>query len=42
MSTFENEDYKWRETYFVMFDSSKRPSVHAMKKTLGGLSTRFV
>jgi hypothetical protein len=41
MSTFENENYKWRETYFVLFDASKRPSLAKMTKTLQGLNRRF-
>ena len=27
MSTFENEQYKWRETYFVLFSAAKRPTL---------------
>ena len=27
MSTFERDEYKWRETYFVLFDSGKRPTL---------------
>jgi hypothetical protein len=41
MSTFENENYKWRETYFVLFDAGKRPSLAKMTKTLQGLNSRF-
>jgi hypothetical protein len=41
MSTFENENYKWRETYFVLFDTAKRPSLAKMTKTLQGLNRRF-
>jgi hypothetical protein len=41
MSTFENENYKWRETYFVLFDSVKRPSLAKITKTLQGLNRRF-
>jgi len=42
MSTFDNEDYKWRETYFVLFDSSKRPSLKRTQKMLRSLSDRYV
>jgi hypothetical protein len=42
MSTFENNDYKWRETYFVLFDSSRRPSLEQVKKSLAELNSRFV
>lgn len=41
MSTFENDHYKWRETYFVLFDSAKRPSLAKMTKVLQGLNRRF-
>jgi len=41
MSTFENEHYKWRETYFVLFDGAKRPSLAKMTKLLQGLNRRF-
>jgi hypothetical protein len=26
MSLFENEEYRWRETYFVLFDQQNRPT----------------
>ena len=42
MSTFDNQDYKWRETYFVLFESSKRPTLKRMQKILRGVSDRFV
>lgn len=41
MSTFERDEYKWRETYFVLFESSKRPSLAAMQELLQELSPRF-
>lgn len=41
MSTFGKENYQWRETYFVLFDSAKRPSSEKMEKTLRGLNPRF-
>jgi hypothetical protein len=41
MSTFERDEYKWRETYFVLFDSSKRPLLKSVEKTLHALSERF-
>ena len=41
MSTFENDQYKWRETYFILFDSAKRPSVDKISKMLRGLNARF-
>jgi len=34
MSMFENDKYRWRETYFVLFDSKKRPSLKEVRKAL--------
>ena len=42
MSTFERQDYKWRETYFVLFDSCKRPALKKVERVLADLSDRFV
>lgn len=41
MSMFEEGDYRWRETYFVLFDSKKRPRAEAVKKVLHALNGRF-
>jgi len=41
MSMFENEHYRWRETYFVLFDEKKRPTLEKMKKALTSLSDRY-
>ena len=41
MSTFENDHYKWRETYFVLFDSAKRPALARLTKVLQSLNQRF-
>ncbi len=41
MSTFEREEFKWRETYFVLFDSCNRPSLKSVEQTLRNLSDRF-
>ncbi|MEX0977379.1 MAG: hypothetical protein WDZ48_00910 [Pirellulales bacterium] len=41
MSTFEREEFKWRETYFVLFDSAKRPSLKKVERMLKSLSERF-
>ena len=30
MSLFEDPQYRWRETYFVLFDSGQRPTIEAM------------
>jgi hypothetical protein len=41
MSTFERDEYKWRETYFVLFDSAKRPSLKKVERALHDLNDRF-
>ncbi|HEX3998048.1 MAG TPA: hypothetical protein VHX65_05820 [Pirellulales bacterium] len=41
MSTFENDNYKWRETYFVLFNAAKRPSLEKMTEALQSLNRRF-
>lgn len=41
MSTFEREEFKWRETYFVLFDSAKRPTLKKVEHVLRDLSERF-
>src|ERR1700730_4077008 len=41
MSTFENSEYKWRETYFVLFDAVKRPSLEKIAKVLRKVNPRF-
>src|ERR1041384_1018984 len=41
MSTFENNEYKWRESHFVLFDVSKRPTLEKMGKVLTKLNPRF-
>jgi hypothetical protein len=42
MSTFERDEYRWRETYFVLFDSVKRPSLKRVERLLHEISPRFV
>jgi hypothetical protein len=42
MSTFERQEYKWRETYFVLFDSCQRPTLKRVEAVLRDLSDRFV
>ena len=34
MSTFEDDRYQWRETYFVLFDPAKKPLLHEICKGL--------
>ncbi len=41
MSTFEDDRYQWRETYFVLFPSTRRPSTKAMQAALKTLSDGF-
>lgn len=41
MSTFERDGYQWRETYFVFFDRSRRPTLKQIEKLLHRLSKRF-
>ncbi|MCX6635447.1 MAG: hypothetical protein NT090_10265 [Acidobacteria bacterium] len=41
MSMFEDSRYRWRETYFVLFDARKRPKLNAMTKALTALSNRY-
>lgn len=42
MSMFENDQYRWRETYFVLFDSSKRPALKQVKQALSGINDRYM
>ena len=41
MSTFEREGFKWRETYFVLFEPARRPKLKQMEHALHKLSKRF-
>lgn len=41
MSMFENNQYRWRETYFVFFDSSRRPSLKKLRTRLASMNQRF-
>ena len=34
MSLFENEEYRWRETFFVLFNEENRPTVEAVLESL--------
>jgi len=42
MSMFENSNYRWRETYFIQFDSENRPSLKEVQQVLSSASERFV
>jgi hypothetical protein len=41
MSTFEDYRYRWRETYFVLFDKKNRPKLDAVAKTLKSMNNRY-
>jgi hypothetical protein len=41
MSTFEDQHYRWRETYFVLFDLKKRPKLQAVEKTIQELNDLY-
>jgi hypothetical protein len=41
MSMFEDGHYRWRETYFVVFDVAKRPTVQRVKKSLTTLGRHY-
>lgn len=41
MSTFENDRYRWRETYFVLFPASRRPMLKVVEKRLAALNKRY-
>ena len=41
MSMFEDSRYRWRETYFVLFDAKKRPKLTSVTKTLSALNKHF-
>lgn len=41
MSMFENSQFCWRETYFVLFESSKRPTLEKVQRALAGVNERF-
>ena len=34
MSMFENAQYQWRETYFVLFPSERRPKLKDVQKAI--------
>ena len=41
MSTFESDDFRCRDTYFVLFQSSRRPKLDKVEKLLHKLSDRY-
>jgi hypothetical protein len=41
MSLFENEEYRWRDTYFVLFHTKHRPSAEETLNAIETLGPRF-
>jgi hypothetical protein len=41
MSTFEDDRFRWRETYFVLFPSERRPKLKTVETKLAALSKRY-
>lgn len=41
MSTFESDNFRWRETYFVLFDAGRRPSLQRVQQTIQRLKDHF-
>ena len=41
MSTFERDDYQWRETYFVTFPASGRPTRSRVESALRAIGARL-
>ncbi len=41
MSLFEDDRYRWRETYFVLFRASDRPLAAAVERTLREMGGRY-
>ena len=42
MSMFEDSQYRWRETYFVLFDSANRPTLEAVEQALSKLNEHYL
>ena len=34
MSMFQDNDYQWRETYFILLDESRRPALEAVRQAI--------
>ncbi|HEY1600321.1 MAG TPA: hypothetical protein VGG64_12005 [Pirellulales bacterium] len=41
MTMFETESFQWRETYFVLFRSSQRPTLTKVEATLKALGSHY-
>ena len=42
MSLFDRDDFRWRETYFVLFDERHRPNLDKLQQVLQDLNSRFL
>ena len=42
MSMFEDGHYRWRETYFVLFDSGNRPKLETVERALSALNEHYL
>ena len=42
MSLFENDQYRWRETYFVQFPAQNRPSLEKVRQAVSTLGDHLV
>lgn len=42
MSSSDSQEYEWRETYFILFKSSDRPSLTQMELAIGELNDRLI
>lgn len=40
-ATFESDRFQWRETYFVVFDSSRRPLLADVERAVRAVGSRF-
>ena len=38
---FEHSQYRWRETYFVLFDSGNQPTLQTVEQALSALNGRY-
>ena len=41
MSLFENSEYRWRETFLVLFDDQHRPSTETFRQAMARLGDRY-
>jgi hypothetical protein len=41
MPGFEDDDYRWRETYFILFKSAKRPLLEKVRRAIQGLGRMY-